>query len=89
LEVYTLMGGLSYNVSRNGHAGDWYWEVISERKVIARGLAATSAQARAEALRVVGSYIERQSDDSALPSEVEGYKRTLKTTTPRSSTTEM
>jgi hypothetical protein len=69
LEVYTLMSGLSYKVSRNGHAGDWYWEVISEREVIARGLAATSAQATAEALGVVGSsYIERQSDDSAPPS---------------------
>ena len=83
------MSGLSYKVSRNGHARDWYWEVISEREVIARGLGATSAQARAEALRVVGSYIERQAEDSALHSEVEDYKRTLKTTTPRSSTTEM
>jgi hypothetical protein len=35
------------------------------------------------------SHIGRQSDDFALPSNVEGYKRTLKTTTPRSSTTEM
>ena len=69
LEVYTLMSGLSYKVSRNGHAGDWYWEVIAGREVIARGLAATSAQATAEALGVVGSsYIERQSDDSAPPS---------------------
>ena len=84
-----MINGLAYRVSRNGHAGDWYWEVISEREVIARGLAATSAQARAKCLRVVGSYIERQSDDPALPLEVGGYKRALKTTTPRSSTTEM
>ena len=83
------MSELSYKVSRNGHAGDWYWEVISGREVISRGLAATSAQARAEALGVVVSYIERHPDDSALPSEVEAYKPTLKTTTPRSSTTEM
>jgi hypothetical protein len=89
LEVYTLMSGLSYKVSRNGHAGDWYWEVISGREVIARGLALTSAQARAEAVRGAGTHIERQSDGSALPSDVEGYKGTLKTTTPRSSTTEM
>jgi hypothetical protein len=83
------MSGLSYRVSRNGRAGDWYWEVMSEREVIARGLAPTSAQARAEALRAAGSHIERQSDDPTLPSKVEGYKRTVKTTTPRSSTTEM
>ncbi len=84
-----MMSGLSYKVSRNGHAGDWYWEVMSERQVIARGLALTSAQARAEAVRAAGPHIERKSDDSVLPSNVEGYKRTLKTTTPRSSTTEM
>jgi hypothetical protein len=64
-------------------------EVISGREVIARGLALTSAQARAEAVRAAGSQIERKSDDPALPSNVEGYKRSLKTTTPRSSTTEM
>ena len=89
MEVYTLMSGLSYKVSQNGHARDWYWELISEREVIAHGLALTSAQARAEALRAAGTHIKRQSDDSALPSNVEGFKGTLKTTTPRSSTTEM
>ena len=89
MEVYTLMSGLSYKVSQNGHARDWYWELISEREVIAHGLALTSAQARAEAVRAAGPHIERKSDDSVLPSNVEGYKRTLKTTTPRSSTTEM
>jgi hypothetical protein len=83
------MSRLSYKVCQNGHAGDWYWEVISEREVIARGLAATSAQARADALRAAGSHIERQSDDPHATSKVEGYKRTVKTTTPRSSTTEM
>jgi dihydroxyacetone kinase len=77
LEVYAVMSGLSYKVSRNGHAGDWWWEVISEREV-ARGLALTSAQARAEALRAAGSHIARKSDDSVLPSNVEGYKGTLK-----------
>jgi hypothetical protein len=24
--------GVSYKVSRNGSAGDWYWEAISDRK---------------------------------------------------------
>jgi hypothetical protein len=88
LEAYALMSGLSYRVSRNGHAG-WYWEVRFEKEVIARGLAPTSAKARAEAVRAAGFHIERKSDDSTLPSDVEGYKGTLKTTTPRSSTTEM
>jgi hypothetical protein len=32
---------LFYRVSANGAAGDWYWEVISDRNVIARGLAPT------------------------------------------------
>ena len=75
------MSGLSYKVSQNGHARDWYWELISEREVIARGLALTSAQARAEAVRAAGSHIKRKSDDAAFPSNVEGYKRTLKTRT--------
>ena len=47
---------LTYRVSRNGSAGDWYWEVISDRKIIDRGLALTSTQARAQALKVAASY---------------------------------
>jgi len=31
--------GLSYRVSRNGPGGDWYWELMSDRKIIDRGLA--------------------------------------------------
>jgi hypothetical protein len=49
--------GISYNISRNGSAGDWYWEVISDRKIIERGLAPTSTQARAEAIKVAASYL--------------------------------
>jgi hypothetical protein len=48
---------LSYRVSRNGSAGDWYWEVISDRKIIDRGLAPASTQARAEAIKVAASYL--------------------------------
>jgi hypothetical protein len=33
---------LSYRVARNGSAGDWYWEVISDQKIIGRGLASTN-----------------------------------------------
>jgi len=57
----------SYRVSRNGPAGDWYWEVISDRKIIDRGLAPTRAEARAQALKVARSYVVRQPEDSALP----------------------
>jgi hypothetical protein len=60
---------LSYRVSRNGSAGDWYWEVISDRKIIERGLAPTRAHARAEALKVAASHAVRQPEDSTLPFE--------------------
>jgi hypothetical protein len=50
----------SYRVSRNGSAGDWYWEVLSDGEVIARGLADTSSQARAQAFKVVASHAVRE-----------------------------
>jgi hypothetical protein len=57
---------LSYRVSRNGPA-DWYWEVISDRKIIARGLAPTRAQARVQALKVAR-------DPDAVQQPFEGLK---------------
>jgi hypothetical protein len=54
---------LFYRVSANGAAGDWYWEVISDRNVIARGLAPTGIRARADALKAATSQIGRQSED--------------------------
>jgi hypothetical protein len=78
----------SYRVLRNGSAGDWYWEVLSDGEVIARGLAATSSQARARALDAAASRLVTQADTSTSPAS-HGYKGSLKTTTPRSSTTEM
>jgi hypothetical protein len=63
---------LSYRVSRNGPAGDWYWEVMSDRKIIDRGLAPTRAQARAYAIEVVASHAVPQREDS-MPS-FEGLK---------------
>jgi hypothetical protein len=51
---------LSYRISQNGSAGDWYWEVISDQKIIERGLAPTKAQARAQALNVAASHAVRQ-----------------------------
>jgi hypothetical protein len=81
---------LFYRVSANGAAGDWYWEVPSDGKVIARGLAPTKAQARAQALKVAASHAVRQPGEPTPPFESRGpYRGTLKTTTPRSSTTEM
>jgi hypothetical protein len=64
---------LSYRASRNGPAGDWYWEVMSDRKIIDRGLAPTRAQARASAIKVVASHGVRQPEDSTLP-RFEGLK---------------
>jgi hypothetical protein len=79
---------LSYRVLRNGSAGDWYWEVLFGGEVIARGLAATSSQARAQALNAAASRLVTQAETPTSPAS-RGYKGTLKTTTPRSSTTEM
>jgi hypothetical protein len=78
----------SYRVLRNGSAGDWYWEVLSDGEVIARGLAATSSQARAQALNAAASRLVTQAETPTSPAS-HGYKGSLKTTTPRSSTTEM
>jgi hypothetical protein len=61
--------GISYNISRNGSAGDWYWEVISDGNIIARGLASTTAQARAQALKVAASHPVRQPEDCTPPFE--------------------
>ena len=56
---------LFYRVSANGPAGDWYWEVsLRHRNIIARGLAPTSTQARAQALKVAASYALWQPTDS-------------------------
>jgi hypothetical protein len=38
--------GLIYNISPNGTAGDWYWDVRCDGSIVARGLASTRADAR-------------------------------------------
>jgi hypothetical protein len=76
----------SYRVSRNGSAGDWYWELLSDGEVIAR--AATSSKARAGALNAAASRVVTPAKTPTSPAS-RGYRGTLKTTTPRSSTTEM
>jgi hypothetical protein len=63
---------LSYRVSANGPAGDWYWELISGRDIISRGLAPTKRQARAGALKAAAaaaSHIERRWEVPTLPLE--------------------
>jgi hypothetical protein len=57
----------SYRVLRNGSAGDWYWEVLSDGVVIARGLAATSSQARTRALNAAASRLVTQAETAASP----------------------
>jgi hypothetical protein len=66
--------GVSYKVSRNGSADDWYWEVISDRNIIARGLAPTSAQARAQAIKVAASHALRQPEGEPSTPLFEGLK---------------
>jgi hypothetical protein len=73
---------LSYRVSQNGSAGDWYWGVISDQKIIERGLAPTKAQARGQALKVAASHAVRQPGEShATLRKSRAYRGTLKTTT--------
>jgi hypothetical protein len=88
--VMAQENALSYRISQNGSAGDWYWEVISDQKIIERGLAPTRAQARAQALKVAASHAVRQpGEPTPTLRKSRVYRGTLKTTTPRSSTTEM
>ena len=58
---------LSYRVSANGPAGDWYWEVMSDRNIIARGVAPTRVRARADALKAAASHVGRQAEDLSQP----------------------
>jgi hypothetical protein len=70
--VIAQENALSYRVSQNGSAGEWYWEVISDRKIIGRGLAPTKAQARAQALKVAASHAVRQPGEPTPPFESRG-----------------
>jgi hypothetical protein len=56
---------IRYRVSRNGSPGDSYWEVVFDGTVIDRGLAPTSAQARAQAMKVAASHAVREPGKSA------------------------
>jgi hypothetical protein len=63
--VMAQENALSYRVSRNGSAGDWYWEVVSDGQIVERGLARTTAQARAQAFMVAASHSVREPGDPA------------------------
>jgi hypothetical protein len=56
--------GFSYNISPNSVADDWYWEVSCGGYIVARGLAATREQARADAKgAAVVSRVDRPWED--------------------------
>lgn len=59
----------TYNISSNGAAGDWYWEVTCHGEIIARGLAATEVLARADAMSAALSYVDRRPE--SLPPHLE------------------
>jgi len=54
------------NVSSNGAAGDRYWEVTNRGEIIARGLAATEALARADAMRAALSHVDLRPENLPL-----------------------
>jgi hypothetical protein len=49
-EAHAQRTTFTYNVSPNGAGGDWYWEVTCGGHVVARGLATTQVEARADAI---------------------------------------
>jgi hypothetical protein len=55
----------NYNISSNGAAGDWYWDVSRRGEIIARGLAATEVLARAEAMSAAVADIDPGPDNLA------------------------
>ena len=48
----------SCQISLNGDCGDWYWEVTCGGYIVARGLGATQAQARTDAMRAALSHVD-------------------------------
>jgi hypothetical protein len=54
--VMAQEAALTYSVSPNGPAGDWYWEVACGGDIVARGLAAKPVQARADAIRSARAF---------------------------------
>jgi hypothetical protein len=55
-ETHAQRTTFTYNICPNGAAGDWYWEVTCGGHVVARGLAATQVEARADAILSARAY---------------------------------
>jgi hypothetical protein len=51
-----ILARITYRVFPNGTAGGWYWEVTSDRQIIARGLASSHVRAAA-------SFIENSAEE--------------------------
>ena len=64
-----LASSYTYNISSNGSARDWYWEVLRRGEIIARGLAATEELARADAMQAALSFVDPRPEN--LPSYLE------------------
>ena len=73
LETQAQDTAVTYNVSPNGPAGDWYWEVAFNRQIIARGLAPTMTQTRKNAFEAAtrSPPAEYLAEDALLPFEAE------------------
>ena len=52
----------SYNISSNGAAGDWYWDVTLRDEIVTRGLADTQMQDRVDAIRLRRSAAGESAD---------------------------
>ena len=63
VETQAEKAAYTYNISSNGATGDWYWEVTSRGEIITRGLAATEALARADAMRAALSHVHRRPEN--------------------------
>ena len=60
---------LAYHISPNGPA-DWYWDITLRAEIIARGLAPTRVQARADAIEAAASYVNSLGDFAPQPEDV-------------------
>jgi hypothetical protein len=58
---------LAYHISPNGTAGDWYWDVTLRAEIIARGLASTREDARADAIKAAASIVKSREDFAPPP----------------------
>jgi hypothetical protein len=79
VETQAEKAAYTYNISSNGAASDWYWEVTSRGEIIARGLAATQTLARVDARKAVASHVDpnaarpRSEVDAATRSPASSY----------------